>query len=827
MSRICDQISDAILDDLYKQDPYSRVAVECLTTTGLVVVAGEVTTRGFADVQAIVRRTLREIGYTDPTYGIDCEDAGVLVSIHGQSPDIAQGVDERGAEGKEGKEQGAGDQGIMYGYATNETPELMPLPIILAHKLTMRLADVRREKIIDCIGPDGKSQVTIEYNDGKPSRIEAIVVSAQHKHDVAIDNVRQEILENVIKPVCSYMMDEHTKIHINPTGKFVIGGPEGDSGVTGRKIIVDTYGGVGRHGGGAFCITGNALVNTDRGLVSIKGLKGISDELTVKTDISPAKAEEWLDNGNMETIKVLTKDGYEIEGTKNQAIRVIDEKGNYIWRRLDELKPIDWIAVQRKNRLFSAGYDASGFTFTHKPSTRRKNTFEFPSALTEDYTYLLGLLVGDGNCMMDGGIAICVCEEEQKKSVQNLYKRLFGKDGKIFGHWAFFGGIELRAYLEYLGLGKLRSWQKEIPYSVLRSPKNVSAAFLRGLFDTDGTIRKHGRNENSLHIGLTTTSLILAKEVQQLLLNFGIVSDIQTVHAQGKVSEIRGRKVSSRRDLYHVRIKGAESIKTFRNEIGFGLSRKKNILDSVELSDKSDRIIVPNQRERIRRLWNKLPSKEKQADKCKIGRLARSPKGKATKELTYHKLMEFLDTYATFFEGDLDFEYLRTLYIMNHYYTRIENLKGSVADVFDLTVPGAHSFVANGFVCHNSGKDPTKVDRSGAYAARYVAKNIVAAGLADRCEVQISYAIGVAKPLAVNVDCFGTGKISEAKIIELVNRHFDLRPRAVIDNLRLRRPIYRKTTCYGHFGRSDPDFTWEITDKADILRKEALETAGI
>ena len=367
--KICDQVSDAILDDLIRQDPYSRVAIESLTTTGTVHVAGEVTTNGWANVQKIVRRTLREIGYTDPRFGIDCEDAGVWVAIHSQSPDISQGVSEARTH-----EQGAGDQGMMFGYACNETKELMPLPIMIAHKLSKRLAEVRKKGLVKSLGPDGKSQVTVEYDDGKPKRLEAVVIAQQHLEDVSEDLMRKMILEKVIKPVCGRYLDAKTKVFINATGRFVVGGPEGDTGVTGRKIICDTYGGMGRHGGGCF-----------------------------------------------------------------------------------------------------------------------------------------------------------------------------------------------------------------------------------------------------------------------------------------------------------------------------------------------------------------------------------------------------------------------------------------------------------------SGKDPSKVDRSAAYACRYIAKNVVAAGLADRCEVQLSYAIGVADPMAIFVDTFGTGKIADAKIVALIKKHFPVKPKDIIKALKLRRPIYKKTAAYGHFGRNDPDFTWEKTDKAALLRREAFK----
>jgi S-adenosylmethionine synthetase len=245
--KICDQISDAILDNLIAQDPESRVAIECLVTTGTVHVAGEVTTRGFFDAQRIARQVLKEIGYNDPRFGMDCEDAGVWISIHGQSSDISQGVTENSC-----KEQGAGDQGMMYGYACNETKEYMPLPIILAHRLTEKLAEVRKTRQILGLGPDGKSQVSVEYEDGIPKRLTAVVIAQQHIEETSEEQLRKEILEKVITPVCKDYMDGNTKVYVNATGRFVIGGPEGDTGVTGRKIIVDTYGGVGRHGGGAF-----------------------------------------------------------------------------------------------------------------------------------------------------------------------------------------------------------------------------------------------------------------------------------------------------------------------------------------------------------------------------------------------------------------------------------------------------------------------------------------------------------------------------------------------------------------------------------------------
>jgi len=294
--KIADQISDGVLDSILAQDPVARVACETLVTTGLAIIAGEITTSCYVDFQKIVRQVIKDVGYTRAKYGFDYETCSVLSSIHEQSRDIGQGVDTGGA----------GDQGLMFGYACTETPELMPLPIMLAHKLVRGLSEARREGVLDYLRPDGKSQVTVEYDNDRPVRVDAVVVSTQHSPTVTHDTIREDLIERIINPVIpDGMMDKNTKIYVNPTGRFVTGGPHGDAGVTGRKIIVDTYGGAAPHGGGAFsgkdptkvdrsaCYMARYIAKNvvaaglaDRALVQLAYAIGVADPVSVLVDTS-------------------------------------------------------------------------------------------------------------------------------------------------------------------------------------------------------------------------------------------------------------------------------------------------------------------------------------------------------------------------------------------------------------------------------------------------------------------------------------------------------------------------------------------------------------
>ncbi len=324
--KISDQISDAILDAIIAQDPTSRVACETLVTTGLAVVAGEITTNATVDFQKIIRSTISDIGYNNAHYGYDSNTMSVLNALGTQSPDIAQGVDTGGA----------GDQGLMFGYACNETPELMPMPIQMAHDLTMKLTEVRKNGTLGYLRPDGKSQVTIEYRDGKPARVEAVVISSQHADDVSNEQIREDVMEKVIKAVIpSELLDENTKYHINPTGRFVVGGPMGDAGLTGRKIIVDTYGGYAPHGGGAF--SGKDPTKVDRSAAYMaryiaKNIvaAGLADKCTVQLAYAIGVAEpvsvlvDTHDTGKIDEDRLaeIVRDNFKL--TPREIIEALD-----------------------------------------------------------------------------------------------------------------------------------------------------------------------------------------------------------------------------------------------------------------------------------------------------------------------------------------------------------------------------------------------------------------------------------------------------------------------------------------------------------------------
>ena len=364
--KVCDKVSDSILDEFLRGDPDSRVAVETLTTTGFVAVAGEVTSKANFDIEKLIRKTISEIGYDDPDLKFDSNSCEVMVKLDSQSPDISQGV-----TANENKEQGAGDQGLMFGYASNETEELMPLPILLAQKLTKKLTELRKNGQLPWVRPDGKSQVSVRYEDDKPKSLEAVVISTQHSPDISQEEITKQIIEHVIKPTCGELWNDNIKTHVNPTGKFEIGGPHGDAGLTGRKIIVDTYGGMGRHGGGAF--SGKDPSKVDRSACYMwryvaKNIvaAGLSDrcEVQVAYAIGVAKPVSLMVN-TFGTNKISED---EIESLVNKHF---DMRPAEIVKQLDLKKPI----YQKTAAYGHFGRNEPGFTWeiTDKADVLKKD----------------------------------------------------------------------------------------------------------------------------------------------------------------------------------------------------------------------------------------------------------------------------------------------------------------------------------------------------------------------------------------------------------------------------------------------------------------------
>jgi S-adenosylmethionine synthetase len=364
--KVADQISDSILDAIIVQDPHGRVACETMVTTGMAIIAGEITTTCYVHMPSIVRETIREIGYNDSSMGFDWETCAVLTSIDEQSSDIKQGVDE-----SEKHEQGAGDQGLMFGYACNETPELMPMPIIYAHRLTGRLAQVRKERILDFLRPDGKSQVTIQYINGKPIRVDSVVIAAQHSPDVSYTTLREGIIEEVIfKVIPVELRDKNTKYYINTTGRFVIGGPKADCGMTGRKIIVDTYGGVGSHGGGSFSGKDPSKMDRSASYMARHVAKNVvAAGLAEKCEVQIAYAI-----GVAEPVSVMIDTSRTSKISPDKIAKIIREQFDLrpkaIIQYLDLLKPI----YKRTACCGHFGRNEPGFTWesTHRAEELRK-----------------------------------------------------------------------------------------------------------------------------------------------------------------------------------------------------------------------------------------------------------------------------------------------------------------------------------------------------------------------------------------------------------------------------------------------------------------------
>lgn len=668
--KLADQISDGILDEFLKQDENSRVACEVMVTTGQVHIAGEVTSNAYVDIPKVVREVLLDAGYDNAEYGIDGRNCGILVSIDEQSPDIAQGVDTGGA----------GDQGMCFGYATNETPECMPMPIILVNKLCRKLAEVRKNHLLNYLRPDGKAQITVEYDDGKPKRVDTIVVSVQHEPYIPYGLMKMDIYEHVIKKVIpNEMIDENTKIYINPTGRFVVGGPQGDCGLTGRKIICDTYGGMARHGGGAFCVDGETEFLTPNGFKKISEYEN-GDFVGQWEDgvLSFVKPDAYIVNYAEKMYRIQSPHCFDMVLSPNHDVVLETSKGNIIKKRAKDLFSDN--GMKNGN---------SGFV----PVAFRFNKTETDVKLTDDEIRLQVAFCADGTFT---GSRIRVKKAEKKKRLKELLDKV---------------GVK---YTEHA---------PEVDYAIFRFEPLIKSKSLAECF--------WGCDSHQLKV--------IAEEVQ---------------------------KWDGAEGIFRTTIKEDADFIQFAFMATYGTTASISIDDRVGQVD---------------------------------------DKGYITKSVCYEVRRKKYKKAS-----------LRNSKKIN---LSVERTTTSDGKMYCFNVPSGMLVLRRNnrvFVTGNSGKDYTKVDRSGAYMARYIAKNVVGAGFADKCEVQIAYAIGKAEPVSVMVETFGTEKIDKKEIERKINKVFDRTPNGIIRMLDLKKPIYKKTATYGHFGRDE--FSWEKLDKVEDLK---------
>lgn len=707
--KVCDQISDAILDAFLEQDVNSHVAVETLVTTGQVIVAGEVRSLAYVDIPQVVRDTICKVGYTRADYGFEADSCGVMSAIHEQSPDINQGVSR-----EEEKMQGAGDQGIMFGFATDETETFMPVTHYLATLIVRSLAEIRKEgKLMPYLRPDAKSQVTVEYSEsGEPLRIDTIVVSTQHDEFASEKAMHETIRYDVVNTLIPYVK---TKIrdgrvlklfnndiiyHVNPTGKFVIGGPAGDTGLTGRKIIVDTYGGLSRHGGGAFCVDG------DTEYLSPDGWKKISE-------YNGGKVAQW-DNGELTFVDPLVYHKHKAEKmyhltTKHFLDMVLSEnhnvvfetsKGNIIKKRVKDI--VDNYEIANGN----AGFIPISFKYA-------------------------------------GGEGIDMTDDEIRLQVA------FCADGTLKGH------------SPYMNLKKFYKKERIIDLLEFTCTEYDYSEY------EDGYMRVRFEPK------IKSKSLVECFKGANLH---------QLKVIAGELKEWDG-------DCDNVYRTSVKEDADFAQFVFMASSGK---YASIRYDDR----IGEKYGDEEQYIRKSVCYEVRQCD-CKTTNIRRTGKH-------------------------------------NTHHVTVEDFTPSDGMMYCFTVPSTMLVLRRNdrvFVTGNSGKDSSKVDRSAAYAARYIAKNIVANGICSKCEIQIGYAIGVAEPVSIMVEDFGTYNGGVGDLGEFVRERFDLSPYGIDRMLGgLKKPIYLPTAAYGHFGRETYEkeglvfFPWEkVMDKEELINRKKYQ----